>query len=88
MAITLECKTMAGQCPVSHLNSEMDNTRMQRDQADVMNIIATIQNMVNPFDPLLDGESLYQISSGQQASENIAKDLLGAKQKGVTNIWR
>ncbi len=49
-AITLECKTMAGQRPVLHLNSEMDKIRMQRDQAHVMNIIATFQNMVNPFD--------------------------------------
>lgn len=69
-AITLEYKTMAGQCSVSHLYSELDSARMQRDQAGVMNITATVQNMVNPFDPLLDGDS-------------VARDLLGAKQKGV-----
>lgn len=56
---------------------------MQRDQADVMYIMTTIQNMVNPFNPLLDGESLDQVSFGQQASDEIAKDILWAKQRGV-----
>ncbi len=82
-AITHQCKTMAGQCPVSHQHSELDSARMQRDHTDVMNIAATVQNMVNPFDPLLDGECLHQISSGQQAPDSVATDLLGAKQKGM-----
>lgn len=82
-AITHECKTMAGQCPVSHLHSELDSARGKRDHADVMNITATIQNMVNPFDLLLDGESLHQISSGQQAPDSVARDLLGAKERGM-----
>lgn len=82
-AITHECKAMAGQCPVSHLHSELDSARTQRDHADVMNITATVQNMANPFDPSLDGESLHQISSGQQAPDSVARDLLGAKERGM-----
>lgn len=79
---------MAGQCSVSYLNSKLDSARMQRDQAGVMNITATVQTMVHPFDPLLDGESLHQISSGQQAPDSVARDLLGAKQKGVKALTK
>ncbi|KAL2102045.1 hypothetical protein ACEWY4_003806 [Coilia grayii] len=81
-AITAECKNMAGQGALAHLNSELDHTRMQRDQTDVKNILTTVHNMVNPFDPSLDGDSLYQISTGQLASESIATDLMQAEQRG------
>lgn len=63
---------MAGQCPESHLNFELNNTRMQRDEDDMINLMSTVQIMVNAFDTLPNGESLYSLySSGQQAPGNI-----------------
>ena len=56
---------------------------MQRDEADVTSILTTIENMVNPFDPMLEGESLYKISSGQLAPDSVGSDLLGAKLRGT-----
>lgn len=44
-------------------------------------IMSTIQNMMNPFDPTLDREGLYHITSGQVASEAIVTDLHEAKDK-------
>ena len=74
---------MAGQRPVANKDSELDSTRIHRDEADVTSILTTIKNMLNPFDPMLEGESLYKISSGQLAPDSVTSDLLGAKQRGT-----
>lgn len=39
-------------------------------------------NMMNPFDQTLEKEHLYQVTSGQVASEAISADLLNAKEIG------
>lgn len=44
--------------------------------------MSTVQNMINPFDPTLEKNNLYHITSGQVASEADSADLLNAKERG------
>ena len=81
-AITMECRDMAGHNTTTRQRAELDDTRTGRDELDIKNIMSSIQNMINPFDPSIDREVLYQITSGQVASDAISADLFDAKERG------
>lgn len=52
---------------------DLDKTRMKRDEEDILSIISTINNMVNPFSS--DRHELLQIASGVIATEDTSNDM-------------
>jgi hypothetical protein len=60
-------------------HSDMQSTRMGKDECAVQAVIFTIQSWINLFAP---NQSLAIISTGKQASEDIKHDLLQAHDIG------
>ena len=61
-AIMKECKFMAGKEQEGRARKDLDKERIERDEHDLHNLVATIQAMVNPFE--YKGEDIISISSG------------------------
>ena len=59
---------------------DLDRTHIKRHESSVINVIATLQNMINPF--ACDQTALVNLSSGLLASPETSKDLLGAEELG------
>ena len=73
-AIMKECKFMAGKDQEGKARKDLDKTRIERDEQDLQNLVATIQAMVNPFE--YKGEGLISISSGCVASKDTRDHLI------------
>ena len=75
-AIMKECKLMAGKDQEGRSRKDLDKARIERDEQDLQNLVATIQAMVNLFE--YKGEDLISISSGCVASKNTRDHLITA----------
>ena len=75
-AIMKECKLMAGKDQEGRARKDLDKARIERDEQDLQNLVATIQTMVNPFE--YKGEDLISISSGCVASKDTRDHLITA----------
>ena len=75
-AIMKECKFMAGKDQEGMPGKDLDNARIERDEHDLQNLVATIQAMVNPFK--YKGEHLISISSGCVAPKDTRDHLITA----------
>ena len=75
-AIMKECKLMAGKDQEGMARKDLDKARIERDEQDLQNLVATIQGMVNPFE--YKGEDLISISSGCVASKDTRDHLITA----------
>ena len=76
VAIMKECKLMAGKDQEGRARKDLDKARIERDEQDLQNLVATIQAMVNPFENK--GEDLISISSGCVASKYTRDHLITA----------
>lgn len=73
---------MTGLITKEDIATELHPRRIERDNADLQKIITQICNTNNPFQENLAPESLYNISTGKVAREDIKKSLLGVPTKG------
>ena len=53
-----------------------------RHEKDVLSVVNTLQNMVNPFQADDEITDLIHLSSGLVATPDVTADLLGTKQRG------
>ena len=60
--------------------TDLDKARIERDEQDLQNLVATIQTIVNPFE--YKGEGLISISSGCVASKDTRDHLITAYSTG------
>ncbi|KAL2104338.1 hypothetical protein ACEWY4_001206 [Coilia grayii] len=81
-AITVECRDMAGHGSTTKQRAELHDSRSQQDEKDVRNIMTTITNMINPFDPSINPDVLYHITSGKEAPALVSTELNEAKERG------
>ena len=72
--IIKECKFMAGKDQEGRLRTDLHKVRIERNEQDLQNLVATIQVMVNPFE--YKGEDLISISSGCVASKDPRDHLI------------
>ena len=63
----------------SHHN-DLQKGRIARDEADIQSLLSTLEGWVNPF--LGQGQDLICLSTGKMATEDVAHDLLQAKDLG------
>lgn len=76
------CYSMSNACSVStSLQKELNESRIRTDEQAVQDVMYTIMHYTNPF-TCGDSSELFNISSGQIASEAIRLDLLSAYDKG------
>ena len=73
---------MTGLITKEDITTELHPRRIERDNADLQKIITQICNTNNPFQQNLAPETLYNISTGKGAREDIKKSLLGVPTKG------
>ena len=71
-----ECKFMAGKDQEGWARTDLDKARIERDEQDLQNLVATIQAMVHPFE--YKGDDLIIISSGCVASKYTRDHLITA----------
>ena len=74
--IMKECKFMAGKDQEGRVRKDLHKARIERDEQDLQNLVATIQTMVNLFE--YKGEDLISISSGCVASKDTRDHLITA----------
>ena len=65
---------MAGKDQEGRIRRDLHKARIERDEQDLQNLVATIQVMVNPFE--YKGEDLISISSGCVASKDTRNHLI------------
>ncbi|XP_071822275.1 uncharacterized protein [Apostichopus japonicus] len=82
-AITKECQTMAGKFLHSR-KKDLDKTRICKDEEHTNLVMATVESMINPFEP--DQHQLVNISSGVVATDDVCEDLLSAQEVGETAV--
>ena len=63
----------------SHHN-DLQKGRIARDEADIQSLLSTLEGWVNPF--LRQGQDLICLSTGKMTTEDVAHDLLQAKDLG------
>jgi len=73
---------MTGLINNEDVTSELRPRRVQRDNDDLKKVLKQIQETNNPFDRNLAPETLYNISTGKGANEEIRKSLLEVPTKG------
>ena len=61
-------------------HNDLQKSRIARDEADVQSLLTTMEGWVKPFQG--DMQDLICLSTGKMASEDVAGDLLQAKQLG------
>ena len=74
--IMKECKSLAGKDHEGRVQKDLHKAKIERDEQDLQNLVATIQAMVNPFE--YKGEDLTSISSGCVASKDTRDHLITA----------
>ena len=74
--IMKECKFMADKDQEGRVRKDLHKARIERDEQDLQNLVATIQAMVNPFENK--GEDLISISSGYVASKDTRDHFITA----------
>ena len=74
--IMKECKFMAGKDHEGRVRKDLHKPRIERDEQDLQNLVATMQAMVNPFE--YKGEDLISVSSGCVASKDTRDHLITA----------
>ncbi|XP_065671561.1 uncharacterized protein LOC136089469 [Hydra vulgaris] len=79
--ITAHCKELAGIQQHQRYRKDLDTTSIRNHNEILMEVISTINNMVNPFITFPSSE-LIQISSGRVASCDVKNDLQEAVVKG------
>ena len=65
---------MAGKDQEGRARKDLDKARIERDEQDLHNLIATIHAMANPFE--YKGKDLISISSGCVASKDTRDHLI------------
>ena len=75
-AIMKECKLMTGKDQEGRARKDLDKARIERDEQDLQNLVATIQAMANPFE--YKGEDFICITSGCVASKDTRDHLITA----------
>ena len=73
---------MTGLITKEDITTELHPRRIERDNADLQKIIKQICNTNNPFQQNLALETLYNISTGKGAREDIKKSCLEFLPKG------
>ncbi|XP_028391978.1 uncharacterized protein LOC114516648 isoform X2 [Dendronephthya gigantea] len=81
-AITRECMKMAGTDTVKRKRKELDMPQRTRHEKDVLGIVNTLQNMINPFETDNDITEMIHLSSCLVATQEVKNDLLTTKQRG------
>ncbi|XP_028411727.1 uncharacterized protein LOC114534480 [Dendronephthya gigantea] len=79
-AITRQCEAMANISEVARSRKDLDRTRMAADDKAVMEVIKTVESMINPFDN--DKDELVHLASGSVATAAIAEDMKRMLEKG------
>ena len=74
--ITRECEAMAGKGEHCGTQTDLLQSRMKRDKTDVVQIVDTVNSMVNPFDN--EQDELIHITSGVVTTQNVQTDLQSA----------
>ena len=72
--IMKECIFLAGKDQKGRVRKDLHKARIERDEQDLQNLVATIQVMVNPFE--YKGEDLIRILSGCVASQYTRDHLI------------
>uniref|UniRef100_UPI00358DF722 uncharacterized protein n=1 Tax=Myxine glutinosa TaxID=7769 RepID=UPI00358DF722 len=86
-SIARECEVMARKSRYeehSSTRSDLLQSRMLRDKADVDKIIEMTNSMINPFE--YDGEDLVHVTSGVVATREVQEDLNTAYERGETEF--
>ena len=77
------CRTLAGIEGCCTLPKDMQRSRIQKDEADIIKLQETIEVTCNPF---LMSDSLVALSSGCKADASTCRDLLEAKDRGTESV--
>ena len=64
------------------VTAELRKNRMTKDRLDLCNLRYNLRETMNPFDPTLDPDFLFNIASGKSASEDTAGFLLNCRKIG------
>lgn len=64
------------------VTADLQKSRIKKSSSQLQKLINTIEEHINPFDPTLDENSLFHISTGRAADENVADFLLNVEKKG------
>ena len=59
-----------------NFNKMNSPTRLKRDEEDLQNISSSIRDMINPFDPLINKDALFNIKTGRKAAPAAEEYLL------------
>ncbi|CAB4023481.1 Hypothetical predicted protein [Paramuricea clavata] len=73
---------MAGTDPTKRKRKELDMPQRTRHEKDVLSIVNTLQNMVNPFETDTEITDMIHLSSGLVATPDVKADLLRTQQRG------
>uniref|UniRef100_UPI00358FFA87 uncharacterized protein n=1 Tax=Myxine glutinosa TaxID=7769 RepID=UPI00358FFA87 len=84
--IARECEAMAGKEEQSTTRSDLLQSRMKWDKADVKKIVDTTNSMVNPFD--YEQDELIHITSGAVATQDVQNDMQTAYERGETEFTK
>jgi len=81
---TRHCEELSGSTSTDELAyKDAGKKRVKDDEAAVQSITACIENWINPFQS---DEQLCHLASGHVATEDVKRDLLDARQRGVGSL--
>lgn len=81
-AIRRNCEEMAGKTEDSRSKKELDDSRVQKDEQQVQEVCSTVVSMYNPFNANETDDTLFNISSGFVAPQDVSRDVCEAHEKG------
>ena len=84
--IICECEAMAGKGEHCGTQTDLLQSRMKRDKTDVLQIVDTVNSMVNPFD--YEQDELIHITSGVVTTQNVKTNLQSANARGESEFTK
>lgn len=85
-AISKRCEEMAGKDERINGRKDLQQSRVQRDEEHVCNVITVLEAMINPFEDIND--QLVHIASGCVASKDVSDDYISARERGDAAFMR